>query len=184
VGFHLLILVVTVCAGVLSGCSSPPQKERDQADSAIAAAKAADAAQYAPEDLKKAETSLAEYNSAVSQGDYRLALSHAISARDFAYTAAKVAGERKAAARGEAERLIVDFEGLIMVARTRVGGAPALPPPVLTRTKTTLRTADKRLQEARSLLDKQDFKGVVTLLQSTVQTMKKDLAPAGGRRNK
>ena len=182
---RLHALAVTLCAAWLGACSAPPQKERDQAEGAVTAAKAADAAVYAQTELQSAVTSLVEYDRAVAQGDYRLALSHAISARDAAYLAARVAGERKAAARSEAERLIVDFEGQVMVARSRLGGSPpALSPPVAKRTRTTVNTAPKRLQEARSLLEKQDYKGVVALLQATVQTLRKDLATPGGRRGK
>lgn len=182
---RLPTLLLTLCAAWLAGCSAPPQKERDQAESAVAAAKAADGAEYAPDDLQKAVASLAEYDRAVAQGDYRLALSQAISARDSAYHAAKVAGERKAAARSEAERLMVDFEGLVMVGRSRLAGSPpALSPPVAKRTRATVNTFPKRLQEARSLLEKQDYRGVVALLQAPVQTLRKDLAVPGGRRGK
>ena len=178
-------LLVTLCAAWLAGCSAPPQKERDQADSAIAAAKAAGGVEYAPEDLQKADASLVEYDRAVSNGDYRAALSHAISARDAAYHASRVAGERKAAARSDAERLIVDFRGQLMVARSRLGGSPPpLSPGAASRTRATVKGSAKLLQEAGSRLEKQDYKGVVALLEPLVQTLRKDLAPAGGRRGK
>ena len=178
-------LLVTLCAAWLAGCSAPPQKERDQADSAIAAAKAADAAEYAQSELQAAVASLVEYDRAVSNGDYRAALSHALSARDAAYHASRVAGERKAAARAEADRLIVDFDGQVMVAKSRLGGSPPpLSPAAASRTRATVNKHPKLLQEARSRLEKQDFKGVVALLESVVQTLRKDLAPAGGRRGK
>ena len=178
-------LLLTLSVTWLAACSAPPQKERDQAESAIAAAKAADGAEYAPDDLQKAVASLVEYDRAVAQGDYRLALSLAMSARDAAYHAAKVAGERKAAARSEAERLIVDFEGQVMVARSRLAGSPpALSPAAASRTRATVSKSAKLLQEARSRLEKQDFKGVVALLDPLVQTLRKDLAQPGGRRGK
>jgi hypothetical protein len=180
----LVALVLSLVAGLLAGCSAPPQKERDQADSAIAAARAAEAGDYAQTDLQKAEASLVEYDRAVAQGDYRLALNHAISARDAAYLAAKVAVERKAVVRSEAERLIVDFGGLVIVARSRLGAPPPLSPPVMRRTRATVNAAPKVLQEAHSRLERQDFKGVVTLLQTAVQTLRKDLSTAGGRRGK
>lgn len=182
---RLPALLVTVSAAWLAGCSAPPQKEREQAESAITAAKAADAAEYAQTELQSAVASLVEYDRAVSQGDYRLALSHAISARDAAYHAAKVAGERKAAARSEAEGLIVDFGGLLMVARSRLGGSPPpLPPAVASRTRATVKSSGKLMQEARSRLEKQDYKGVVALLQPVVQTLRKDVPPPGGRRGR
>ena len=181
---RLHALVVTLCAAWLAGCSAPPQKERDQADGAITAAKAADAAVYAQTELQSAVTSLVEYDRAVAQGDYRLALSHAISARDAAYHAARVASERKAAARSEAERLLVEFGGLLLVAKSRLTGPPPLSPAAQGRTRAALKNGPKHLQEARSRLDKQDYKGVVEFLTPLVLPMRKDLAPAGGRRGK
>lgn len=178
-------LLVTLCAAWLAGCSAPPQKERDQADSAIAAAKAADAAEYAPSELQAAVASLVEYDRAVSNGDYRAALSHALSARDAAYHASRVAGERKAAARAEADRLIVEFGGLLLVAKSRLTTSPPLSPAAQTRTRAALKNGQKHLQEARSRLDKQDYKGVVAFLTPMVLPLRKDLAsPPGGRRGK
>ena len=177
-----LALAATL-AFVVSACSAPPQKEREQADDAIAAAKAAEAAEYAPDDLQKATASRKAYDAAVAQGDYRAALGHAISARDSASTAAKLAGDRKAAARSDAERLIVDLEGLLMVAKSRLGGTPPpLSAQAATRVRTAVRTAPKLLQEARSLLAKQDFKGVKSLLEAPAQSLRKDLTPPAGRR--
>jgi hypothetical protein len=181
----LQTMAVLLCALGPAGCSSPPQKEREQAEAAITAARAADADAYAREELQAAIAQLSEYDRAVAQGDYRLALSHALSARDGALNAASVARERKAAARSEAERLIVDFEGLVIVARSRLGGSPpALSPAAMRRTRATVKTYATRLQEARSLLTKEDFKGVVALLQSVVDTLRKDVTPPAGRRGK
>jgi len=177
----VLTLAVTLIGVSFAACSNPPQKEREQAESAIAAARAAEAADYAATEFNSAVSSLGEYEKAVSSGDYRLALSHAISARDSAYTAAKLAAERKTAARNEAERLIVDFAGLILVAKSRVS---SLPPSAQGRTRASLKAAPKLLQEAGSLLEKQDFKGVVAKLQSQVQTLRKDLTPPAGRRGR
>ena len=70
----------------------------------MAAARAADAAIYAPEGLQAAEAALQKYDEAVAQRDYRQALNLAIEARDKAYEAAKQAGDAKAAARSQAEQ--------------------------------------------------------------------------------
>lgn len=170
----------------LAACSAPPQKERDQAEGALTAARAADAATYAPTELEAAVSALKAYDAAVAKGDYRLALNNAIGARDSAYAAAKLAGDRKTAARSEAERLIVDLEGLVLMARSRLAGTP--PPLSLAaaaRTRAAVKRAPGLLQEARSLMEKQDFKSVGTLLRPVVQPLRKDLTPAGpGRRGK
>jgi hypothetical protein len=183
---RLALFVVGWAAGVtLAACSAPPQKERDQAEGAVAAAKAAEAAEYAPDDLNSALESLKSYETAVAQGDYRAALNHAINARDSAYTAAKVAGDRKAAARAEAERAIVDLEGLVMVAKARLSGTPPpLPAQAAARVRAAVKRAPALLQEARTRLAKQDFKGVVPLLEPHIQALRKDLTPPGGRRGR
>ena len=112
----------------LSGaCAEPPTKERHQADGAVAAAKAADAATYAPASLQAAEEALKRYDEAVAQGDYRLALNYAIDARDRAFEAAKQASNDKAAARSQAERLATEFEVLLKRAETRVAGMGSRP---------------------------------------------------------
>ena len=59
-------------------CTSPPNKEMDQAQGAIDAARAAGAEQYASTEFAAATTALKSANDAVEQGDYRLALNHAI----------------------------------------------------------------------------------------------------------
>ena len=91
---------------VLGACSEPPHKEHQQAETAVASARAADAAIYAPEGLQAAEAALLKYDESVAQRDYRQALNLAIEARDKAYEAAQQAGEAKNSARNEANRLI------------------------------------------------------------------------------
>jgi len=55
-------LVPAVLALVmLSACSEPPNKEHQQAEEAVASARAADAAIYAPEGLQTAEAALQKY---------------------------------------------------------------------------------------------------------------------------
>ena len=58
------------------------------------------------DELEAAESALQHYDAAVSQRDYKQALSLAMAARDTAYEAVKRAADEKAAARGRAERLI------------------------------------------------------------------------------
>ena len=89
-------LVAPIFGAILfTACSSPPDKERHQAEGAIAAAREAGAEAYAPNELAIAETSLNKYEAAVAERDYRLALSLAVEARDTAYRAAKHAAAGK-----------------------------------------------------------------------------------------
>jgi len=94
----LIVLPVT-----LTGCAEPPDKEINQAQGAIAAARAAGAETFASNEYKAAAEALDKARQAVSQRDYRLALNHALDARERAETAARTAADEKARARAAAE---------------------------------------------------------------------------------
>ena len=174
----------SVCAGLillaLSGaCAEPPTKERHQADGAVAAAKAADAATYAPASLQAAEEALKRYDEAVAQGDYRLALNYAIDARDRAFEAAKQASNDKAAARSQAERLATEFELLLKRAETRVAGMGSRPAGASAeRLRTIAKSGPGLLQEARALLGKQDYRGTIKLLTPPVEALRREFPSA------
>lgn len=180
-------VVATALAVVLSACSEPPTKERQQAEGAIAAARAAGAATYAEADIKTAESALSQYDAAVSQRDYRQALRLAIEARDGAYTAARLAADEKAAARSDAERLTVVLEGLLTSANARLSGAAGPRPAarVAERLRASVTSGQQTLQKSRSLLETQDYRGAVARLRPVVDALQKDLAPASsGRRGR
>jgi hypothetical protein len=172
-----------VCGGCLlvalaGACAEPPTKERHQADGALAAARAADAATYAPVPLQAAEEALKHYDEAVARGDYRLALNHAIDARDRAYEAAKQASNDKAAARSQAERLATEFEVLFKRAEAKLAGA-AGPRPMgasADRLRSITRSGPSLLQEARTHLAKQDYRGTIKLLTPPVEALRRELA--------
>ena len=169
---------VLVGAAFCAACSEPPTKEREQAQGAIAAARAAGAGVYAPEELHAAETALAAYDTAVGQGDYRLALNEAIEARDSAYAAARRAGDEKAAARSEAERLAAAVDASIQAAESRVAGTTAPRPPaaVAARLRASIKTATTAVQKARSLMTNQDYRGAVEVLTPIREALERDLA--------
>jgi hypothetical protein len=175
----LLITALTLA------CSEPPTKEQHQAEGALAAARAADAAIYAPDQLKAAEAALQKYDAAVAERDYRGALNDALDARDLAYAAAKQASDDKAAARGRAETLVAQLDALTRTATARLAGTatPRLSSQAAERVRAALRTAPSALQEARSLLEKQDYRGAIKRLEPVVQTLQRELQPpAAGRR--
>src|SRR6058998_2285636 len=93
-------------AVVAAGCGEPPDKEMQQAQGAIDAARAAGADQYAVEEFSAAQAALKRANDAVEQRDYRLALNDALDARERAQNAAKQAADGKAVARTEAEHAL------------------------------------------------------------------------------
>ena len=179
-----------VCAVVLgtavAACAEPPTKERDQAQGALDAARTAGAATYAPAELRAAETALAGYDTAVSQRDYRLALSLAIDAREGAYTAARRAADEKARLQTEAEQLLATVEKSVNAIELRLNAKSGLRPsrPVATRLTAALKTATPTLQKARSRIAAEDYRGAVTLLTPIRKALDEVLAvstPARGR---
>lgn len=152
-------LCLPVVLALAVACAEPPQKEMDQADGAIAAARAAGAADYAREEFAAAETALRRSHEAVDQRDYRQALNHALDARERAQTAAREAADKQAQARGQAERAIAEATLALTAARqhlaaatpaTRKSGPPAA-------ALTALDTVEKTLQEARSQVQAQRY---------------------------
>ncbi len=167
---HLAALFVFCVAG----CAAPPQKEMDQAEGAIATARAAGAAQYAADEFAAAETALRRSHEAAGQRDYRQALNHALDARERAQVAARDAADRKALARGLAERAITSAELALALAQQRLGAAVAAPPPGSGRRPVTqgapfkalqqaVAAAGRGVQEARSHMQAQRFDEAVTV---------------------
>ncbi len=95
----------------------------DQAQGAIDAARAAGADRYAAAEHTAAVESLKRSHEAVAQGDYRLALSHAMTSRERAQESARAAADRKAQVRGEVEAALTNANQLIAQAGQRIGTA-------------------------------------------------------------
>src|SRR5262245_9617144 len=150
-----LVFAVLVALTAIA-CATPPDKEIQQAQGAIDTAKAAGAEEYADEEFKAAQTALKNANDAVAARDYRLALNHALDARDRAQTAAKQTTDRKAAARVDADRAIAAAAVALVDARARLKRAEAAHAPA--HTISTLRRAiasgDQAVQKARADLER------------------------------
>ena len=178
--------VLWVALLLASACSDPPTKERDRAEGALAAARAADAAIYAPEEMNAAIAALQKYDAAVAQRDYRLALSLALDAFNGANDAAKRAGNEKAAARSRAEALAAELDALLKTAAARLVGTamPRLAGATADRVRQNLPTATGSLQEARTRIGASDYRGAAALIAPIVEQFRADLgggATAGGR---
>lgn len=164
---------------VTAGCAEPPRKEMDQAQGAIDAARAAGADDYASAEVSAAAAALARAEEAVAQRDYRQALSQALDARERAQTAARDAADRKAEARGAAER---DVQALA----STVERAVALPPPPAARGAaataqaaafdTAVADAQRALQEARAALDAQRFIEASTLVRGPAERLQAEMS--------
>src|SRR5689334_25094584 len=102
----LSLAVVAAIAG--AACGDPPDKEIQQAQGAIDAARAAGADQYARDEFTAALDALKRSHDAVEQRDYRQALNAALDARERAQTAAKQAVDAKATARADADKALTE----------------------------------------------------------------------------
>jgi hypothetical protein len=89
-----------VLALALAGCASlpPPTAELSAAQQAVARADAADAQQYAPQDLERARTALSRAQAAMAEGNERDARALAT----LSAASADLAGARSAHAQAEA----------------------------------------------------------------------------------
>jgi hypothetical protein len=158
-----LALVIVI---LFAGCAEPPNKEINQAQGAIDTARAAGADRFAAAEFSAATDALKRSEEAVAARDYRLALNHAIDSRERAQSAAKMAVEGRADARGQAERAITEVATLISRAQAllkdpdiaRLNGR------TLRKPRATVAAAEKMLQEARSALGKENYTTVTKAL--------------------
>ena len=162
-----------------TACTSPPNKEMDQAQGAIDAARAAGADRYATTEFTAATTALKNASDAVAQGDYRLALNHAIDSREQAQNAARVAADTRAKVRGDVERSIAEVNALIAQVNAWIAS------PAATRTPRTRRTAQQvvtastaEVQKAGSAMQGDDYAGAQKLLTATKERLQKVLPAA------
>lgn len=190
------------CAALVvlaAGCAAPPQKEMDQAEGAIATARAAGAPQYASAEFEAAEAALKKSHEAAAERDYRQALNQALDARERAQTAAREAADKKAIARGRAERAITSAELALALAQQRLGAAVAMPQPAGRRALTgtpafqalqqAVAAAVAGVQEARSHMQAQRFDEalatatpVATQIQAATRTFDDETGPAAPAR--
>ncbi|BCS33298.1 hypothetical protein TBR22_A25250 [Luteitalea sp. TBR-22] len=169
----LRALAAALALGTVAACAAPPQKEMDQAEGAIATARAAGAPQYATAEFSAAEDALRRSHEAVGQRDYRQALNQALDARERAQNAAREAADKKAVARGQAERALTEAELALATAQQRLGSAVAAGPTTGRRAvsttaafktlQETIAAGEKGLQEARSQVQAQRFADALAL---------------------
>jgi len=151
----------------LAACAAPPNKEMDQAQGAIDAARAAGAEQYAPEEYKAAVEALQRSHDAVGQSDYRLALNHALDSRERAQNAARLAADTKAQVRGEVERTMAEVATLMAQANVRLQAAQKtrVPRRTLAGPSATLAAINTDVQKAGEAMKAGDYLAARPLLQ-------------------
>jgi predicted nucleic acid-binding Zn-ribbon protein len=173
-----LVLVAIVLSSVtlLSACSQPPDKERGQAEGAIAAARAASAEVYAADELLAAEAALSRYDDAVAQKDYRQALNAALDARDRGYEAVKRASTAKADARGQAERLVTALDALATSINDRIASTatPRLSAAAAQRLRQAVAVSASTMQEARTAIDDGQYPVAIIRLEAALADLQKE----------
>jgi hypothetical protein len=149
------VAAVTVAAS----CGDPPDKELQQARSAIESARGAGAEVYARDEFSAAETALKSATEAVDQRDYRLALNRALDARERAQNAAQEATSRKAAARTETSRAVAAAGRALDEARARLKAAEGarVAAKVVASARRTIADNEVAVQEARTAFGQGDF---------------------------
>lgn len=164
-------------------CSTPPDKERGQAEGAIAAAREASAEVYAVDDLRAAEAALARYDEAVAQKDYRQALNAALDARDRAYEAVRRASTAKADARARAEQLAQSLDTLATTVSQRLSGAgtPRVTGANAQRMKKAMAAGSTALQEARTAIDAGQYPAAITILEAAIPALEKEIEAVSRR---
>ena len=151
----------------LTACAEPPNKEMDQAQGAIDAARAAGADRYASGEFTAATDGLKRAQDAVTQGDYRQALNEALDSREHAQNSAREAAETRAQLRGEVERDMAQIAALIAEANTRLSGAPRtrVARRTLEGARKELAAVDASVQKAGAAMKADDYLAARTALQ-------------------
>jgi hypothetical protein len=152
---RLLLSLAVLAAMTGPACGGdPPDKEMQQAQSAIDAARTGGADQYARDEFTAAQDALKRAQEAVTQRDYRLALNNALDAREQAQAAAKTAVDRKAAARTDAERALADATAALNDARAKLKAAEAarMSAKPLSAARRSIADGDTAVQKARTAL--------------------------------
>lgn len=177
---------ILVVALLTLSCSAPPEKEHQLALQALLAARTADTATYAPQELAGAEAALVSYDRAVADRDYRQALSRALEAREKATLAPQVAGERKAQARVQADSLLAECNAVLSSLRTRMTASGANRPTAaqLARLRQATRTMPSQIRAAEALINQQNYKNAIAALTPILQSLRQDEAATAPRSGK
>jgi flagellar hook-basal body complex protein FliE len=188
---RLLTVLALAASVVVAGCGDPPDKEMQQAQGAIDAARAAGADRYAQEEFAAAQTALKKAQDAVADRDYRLALNHALDSREQAQNAAKDAADHKATARTDADHAVNQAMAALNDAHTKLKAAETahVPPRTLAEPRQIITDAEEAVQKARASFAAGDYLGVLDTvgpvtarLHDVAHTLDAIGAPPGRRR--
>ena len=149
----------------------------------MAAARTPDAQTYAADELAAAEAALVSYDAAVAERDYRQALSRALDAREKAVNVARVAADRKAQFRVQADSLLAECNAVLSLLRTRLTATGASRPTAaqLARLRQATRTKPAQIRAAEALISQQEYKQAVAALTPILQSLRQDETATAGR---
>jgi hypothetical protein len=171
-GWTWRLLLAAAC--LVSACADPPNKEIDQAQGAIDAARAAGGERYATVEYTAATASLKSANEAVTQGDYRLALNHALESREHAQNAAREAADGKARTGAEVEREMAQIAALLAQASTRLTAAQrARGPARLRQPAAEIEAVNAVVQKAGEQIKNDDYLTAQATLQGVKERLQK-----------
>jgi hypothetical protein len=156
-----------LAAVFVAACAEPPNKEIDQAQGAIDAARAVGADRYAATEYTAATDALKRAQEAVTQRDYRQALNEALDSREHAQNSAREAADTRAQLRGEVERDMAQIAALIAEANTRLSGAARtrVARRALDGARKELAAVDASVQKAGAAMRADDYLAARTALQ-------------------
>ena len=187
-----LVLSLALLAAVAgAACGDPPDKEMQQAQAAVDAARAAGADRFARDEFAAAEDALKRAHEAVAQRDYRLALNAALDARERAQTATQQAVDAKAAARIDAERALAEADAALHESRAKLKSAEAAhaAAKLLSAARRTIADGETAVQEARTAMNEGDYRRAIERSRSasaSLQGTTRDLeaVPTSGTRRR
>ena len=164
----VLIAAVLIAAALLaSACTSPPNKEMDQAQGAIDAARAAGADTFAATEFTAATSALERARDAVTQRDYRLALNNALESRDHAQSAAREAANARVRLRDEYQKALADLDMQLATAKARFTTTQGrMPRSAARELQQSLTGVTVELQKAGEALKTEEYAGGQPVLQA------------------
>jgi len=167
-----------IVASCLSGaCSSPPDKEIEEAAEAIDAARAASADTYSKTEFTASTEALKNAHAAVTDRDYRQALNYALDAKARAQTATRDAAERKAAAKLDADRALRNAALALVDAQARLKSAQAArkPPKTVAALRKATADAEGPVQEARAAFERGEYPRVLQMLEGPAARLRESI---------
>jgi hypothetical protein len=146
------VTLVIVTSWTMTACGDdPPNKEIQQAQQAIDAARTSGADRYAGDEFTAAQEALKRAQAAVAARDYRQALN------------------KKARAKTDADRTLRDTALALVDARAKLRAAEVSrrPPRLVIALRRDIADAETRVQEARTAFEKGDYLDAGELLEKT-----------------